>query len=110
MKKTVFFILSSIIILVIVVLGWQYLEQPSTYSKSVLVLPFNTQSNDEENQYLVEGSIKEQNDGVEIHVQIIDSLTGDQIWSKTYIGCKKELQEMYKKIDKEITETMILLE
>ena len=109
MKKTLFYLVTFVIILVIVVLTWQYQEQPSTSSKSVLILPFNTQSNDKENQYLIEGSIKEQNDSVEIQVQIIDSLTGDQIWSKMYKGSKNELQKINDKIEQEIKETMILL-
>jgi len=92
MKKTLFYLVTFVIILVIVVVTWQYQEQeqPST-SSTMFFVPFNTQSNDKENQYLIEGSIKEQNDSVEIQVQIIDSLTGDQIWSKMYKGSKNEL-------------------
>lgn len=114
MKKTLHYLVTIIVILVIVVFAWQYVKKSSIASrdmeKSIAILPFGSQSTDKENQYLVEGSIKKQNDSVEIQVQIIDSLTRDEIWSKTFISSENELPEIYEKIEKEIMETMILLE
>ena len=94
--------------------------------KSIVVLPFSIDSNDKQDEYLVdgllngiirnlakslgvyyvvEGTVKTLNDSIEMQVRLSDE-TGDQICSETYIGSKNELLEITNKIQLDITETI----
>ena len=60
MKKTIFYLATAIIILVIAVLTWQYVKQSSSSSKSskedsILVLPLSIDSTDKQDEYLADG-------------------------------------------------------
>lgn len=57
MKKSIIYLVTVIIILVIAVLTWQYVKQSSNNPKenSILVLPFSIDSTNEEDEYLVDG-------------------------------------------------------
>ena len=52
---------------------------------------------------VIEGSIIDKNDSVEIQIQMLDE-TGDQIWAKTFMSSKNELPEIYNKIQQELEE------
>ena len=128
MKKNIIYIGATIVILVIVIFTWLYVKQSSKspMKKSIVVLPFSIDSNDKQDEYLVdgllngiisnlakslgvyyvvEGTVKTLNDSIEMQVRLLDE-TGDQICSETYIGSKNELLEITNKIQLDITETI----
>jgi len=149
MKKSIIYLVTAIIILVIAVLTWQYIKQSSNNpkEKSIVVLPFSSDNTDstnviltpEEEQLLgklktadsltyyihpkgyqnfadslwgknyviLESSILDKNDSVEIRLQLMDYETGDSIWTKTFMSGKEELSEIHNKILRELTEAEI---